>query len=121
MVINSSINLGADHSEIVRNFQQNNIVLCIVANGAFPIANWNFYRDLARATGGEYMLLRDVPSILAKALFSAVGGEYTLRQAFLHSRMPSLQIPVNNGDNTEEQNQEINDIGDLNFDHGFPQ
>ncbi|CAM4958873.1 unnamed protein product [Rotaria socialis] len=121
MVINHAINIGADHLAIASKFEQQGIVLCIVVNEAFPIEIWNFYRDLVHATGGEYMLFRDAPSILANALFSAVGGEDTLRQAFFHSRMPNPQMPVNNGDNIEEQNQEINDIGDLDFDHGLSQ
>ncbi|CAF3315592.1 unnamed protein product [Rotaria socialis] len=119
IIIKDTLNIGLRRIRISNRFNKQNVKLCFVDNREFNFENRDFYRQLARDTGGKYMMLQDAAHILTAAVLATRIGEYTLRQAFLHIPEENYPMPANNQDNIDGENQVTENGGDLIFDHGL--
>ncbi len=66
------------------------------------------------------MLLENARAILERVILSVSGGD-TLRQAFLRTGIENLPVMANNINDMNEQNQIIDGVGELDFNHDFSQ
>ncbi|CAF1223742.1 unnamed protein product [Adineta steineri] len=95
LVIDGSIPLGDDPVKVSVEFKRRNIVLIVVAEVDPRYDILYFYRELARSTGGEYMLLEDVSSMWSNVMDALI-----------------LRIDADLHEITD-------DAGDLPFDHNL--
>ncbi|CAF0841925.1 unnamed protein product [Adineta steineri] len=115
LVIDGSIVLGDDLATVSDEFKRRDIVLIVVAEVTPHYDIWNFYYELARSTGGEYMLLEDVSS-----MWSSVIEPFILRvDADLQMYLGNMVTNTSVTDDTDDQNEIVDGVEDLSFDHGL--
>ncbi|CAF0903759.1 unnamed protein product [Adineta steineri] len=115
LVIDGSIPLGDDPVKVSVEFKRRNIVLIVVAEVDPRYDILYFYRELARSTGGEYMLLEDVSS-----MWSNVTDPFILRvDADIQMYLGNMATNTSVTDDTDDQNEITDGVGDLPFDHGL--
>ncbi|CAF4090901.1 unnamed protein product [Adineta steineri] len=115
LVIDGSIVLGDDLATVSHEFKRRDIILIVVAEVTSHYDIWNFYYELARNTGGEYMLFEDVSS-----MWLSVMAPLILR-VDADLQMDLGHIPTNTSvtDDTDHQNKITDGVGDLPFDHAL--
>ncbi|CAF1167948.1 unnamed protein product [Adineta ricciae] len=92
-------------------FIHSEITLVFVTEITRDFQTWDLYRETARNTGGEYILLPSDPTALERAILSVINGGDTLRQAFLHLRtQQSTATPSRPTDANEQTQGAANDL-----------
>ncbi|CAF0904221.1 unnamed protein product [Adineta steineri] len=115
MVVDGSIPLGDDPAKASDEFKRRGIVLIVVAKGRPRYDISYFYNNLARNTGGEYILLEDVSRICSSVIDSSivrVDADLCMDLAYMSTTTSVI-------DNTDDQNEITDGVGDLAFDHDF--
>ncbi|CAF0820716.1 unnamed protein product [Adineta steineri] len=115
MVVDGSIPLGDDPTKASDEFKRRGIVLIVVAEGRPRYDISYFYDNLARNTGGEYILLEDVSRMCSSVIDSSivrVDADLCMDLAYMSTTTSVI-------DNTDDQNEITDGVGDLAFDHDF--
>ncbi|CAF1617414.1 unnamed protein product [Adineta ricciae] len=94
-----------DFQQLSNELQDRHIPLVFVTEVTPDFQTWDLYRETARNTGGEYLLLPSDPTALRRAISSAINGEDTLRQAFLHLRTQQNAAATSRPTDANEQTQ----------------
>ncbi|CAF1281667.1 unnamed protein product [Adineta steineri] len=115
LVIDGSIVLGDNLETIANEFKRRDIVLIVNATASSSYDIQDFYRELAYKTGGEYMLTKDVRNMRLP-----ITDPFILRvDADLQMYLGNMVTNTSVTDDTDDQNEIIDGVGDLPFDHGL--
>ncbi|UJR15150.1 hypothetical protein I4U23_002115 [Adineta vaga] len=105
MIIDGSIRFGADPIQVSNAFIARDITLAVVATHTPAFEIWDFYRDLADYTGGEYMLMDNASCVLPRVITPVANDASTLRQAFRHGYTKDNPTDIDQNDHMNEEFQ----------------
>ncbi|CAF0879169.1 unnamed protein product [Adineta steineri] len=101
LVVDGSIPLGDRWETVSDEFKRRGIVLIVVAEGKPRYDISYFYRELARNTGGEYVLLEDESRMCSSVIDSFILGE----DIRFYMDLGNMSTNTSVTDDTDDQNE----------------